>query len=467
MIVLVDEEGPENDADGNMNRLANILLTDNDDDGNDALTALLADNNFHVIHCRTGDALLEEARIGLPDLALLDLQSAGFDTLELAETLIGIPEAAGMEVALLNADGGSETFGRAVAAGIDDIFLKHTPGDELLGRLRPLLRLATMRRETRQRRELAEALGMRLDGSIADGAGDAPFSLLHVGSDPGVIEAVEAAFGDIGSDCRTTSAPDAASADAILGGDCFFDACFLILADDGSDTDQALGFCSRIRLNSRLFNLPVILVRRPGLPPGASRAMAAGATQVVKFDGDPAGLSASLIILARRQRSRWRMSRSLSATRGPETTDPRTGAYTFDFMKARLAILLEAARIRDRHLTLVFFSFPDAHTVGEQFGEAAGGHLLRQLAGWIGAMIRTEDMVAHYTGHDFCIALPDTPAGEALFVMNRICGVLTYTDFALIEVYQPVSISVEFSLAGNQAGDTTQSLIQRARAHLD
>jgi two-component system cell cycle response regulator len=105
--------------------------------------------------------------------------------------------------------------------------------------------------------------------------------------------------------------------------------------------------------------------------------------------------------------------------------------------------------------------------VAEQFGEDAGDHLLRQLAGWIGAMIRTEDMVAHYTGHDFCIALPDTPVDEALLVMNRICGVLTYTDFALNEVYQPISVSVEFSIAGNQPGDTTRSLIERARAHLD
>lgn len=444
-----------------MNRLANVLFADNGD-GN-ALAALLADNAFHITPCRGGDGLIEEARIGLPDLALIDLQSSAFDALDMAQTLIALPEAAGMAVALYNADGGSDIFGRAAIAGIDEIFLKETDDAELLDRLRPLLRLATMRREVKQRRELAQSLGMRLD---AISAAEAPFKLLHIGPDPDIINPISEAFDNIGS-CSITSAPDTAAADAILGGDGFFDACFLILAGDGSDTDQALALCSRIRLNSRLFNLPVILVRRPGKPPVVSLATAVGATQLVEFDGDATELCASLVILARRQRSRWQMSRALSATRGPETTDPRTGAYTFDFMKARLAILLEAARIRDKRLTLVFFSFPDAHTVAEQFGKTAGDHLLHQLAGWINAMIRTEDMVAHYTGHDFCIALPDTSVDEALFVMNRICSVLTYTDFALMEVYQPISISVEFSLAGNQPEDTTQSLIERARAHLD
>ena len=51
--------------------------------------------------------------------------------------------------------------------------------------------------------------------------------------------------------------------------------------------------------------------------------------------------------------------------------------------------------------------------------------------------------------------------------MNRIAGVITYTDFALCEVYQPVRISVEFGIAGIEKGDTIDALIDRARAHLD
>ena len=51
--------------------------------------------------------------------------------------------------------------------------------------------------------------------------------------------------------------------------------------------------------------------------------------------------------------------------------------------------------------------------------------------------------------------------------MNRIAGVLTYTGFTLTEVYQVVSISVEFGIAGIEKGDTIHALIERAHAHLD
>jgi len=99
----------------------------------------------------------------------------------------------------------------------------------------------------------------------------------------------------------------------------------------------------------------------------------------------------------------------MSMTITPETTDARTGAYTFDFMRAHLESLVAAAWVRDKHLTLVFFSFPDAPGVENEFGQAAREHLLKQLSQWINAMVRVEDMVAHYTEHD---VLPDTPIDE-------------------------------------------------------
>jgi two-component system, cell cycle response regulator len=447
------------------NRSANVLIAHELNNGNENLLALLADNNFHVTPCQTADSLLEEARQGHPDLALLDIQSTTFDAIEIAKTLAERPETSDMAAVLFNVDNLPETFERAISAGVDDIILGKTPGEELMGRLRPLLRLATMRREVTHRVELAREYGAPPTDGLSE-TDNAPFNLLHVGADSNVIASIKDAFERTGKNCRITSTPNVDTADAILGGD-FFDSCFVMLDDDDISFIDALGFCSRTRLNPRLFNLPVLLVPSSTHLLDTAEALSAGATQVIELSDDATSLSSSLVLLSTRQRSRWQISRLLNATKSPDTTDSRTGAYTFDFMKSRLTSLLEAARIREKHLTLVFFSFPDAHTVAEQYGQTAGEHLLRQLAGWINAMLRTEDMIAHYTGHDFCIALPDTPVDEALFVMNRISGVLTYTDFALDEVYQPISISVEFGLADNEPGDTTETLIKRARQYLD
>ena len=102
-----------------------------------------------------------------------------------------------------------------------------------------------------------------------------------------------------------------------------------------------------------------------------------------------------------------------------------------------------------------------------QFGDEAGAHLTRQLAQWITTLVRAEDLTAHYAEHDFCVSLPDTSLQEADIVMNRIAGILSHTDFAVPEVYQPVTVAVEIGMAGLEPEDTVESLIARARESLD
>jgi two-component system cell cycle response regulator len=59
--------------------------------------------------------------------------------------------------------------------------------------------------------------------------------------------------------------------------------------------------------------------------------------------------------------------------------------------------------------------------------------------------------------------LPDSPLSEASLVINRIAGVLAYTDFAVRDVYEPVKVWVRVGSAELTDGDTAESLIARAR----
>jgi len=450
-----------------MNRLATILLVGGSAERSDALSAAFHAHDIAVTRCVNAAALIEEAHLGQPDMAVIDLAGDAVDGYRILDDLAPVRAQNGMTMVLIGADGTPETYARALAGGADEIFTEPFDSDEMLLRLVPLFRLATLRRELSLRQELARRFGLAIDN--AGGAGEAPVKFLQVGRDAGEVKSLRATFGPSAS---ITSTPNIPGAQAILGGGTFFDACFMALPAGGDAHAEAergdiMDLCSQIRINPRLFNLPVVVLAPPGTIDDIPAAIRAGATRILERPAAADTLHAVLDILARRQQSRWRIRRQMGGTRGLGTTDPRTGAYTFDFMRAHLETLIEAARIRVKHLSLIFFSFPDADAVAEQFGEDAGNHLLRQLHQWIDAMVRVEDMTAHYSGYDFCVALPDTPVEEARFVMNRIGGVLTYTDFALVEVYQPVSISVEFGLAANQPGDTAEALIQHARSFLD
>lgn len=447
-----------------VSRLANVLIASNSGPRLSEIVQDLSDYGYRVTQCTTASGLLEEARIGKPDLALIDLAAPIFNGFELATKLIDNSDTGIMPVVLFGADGSEEQFLQAVEIGVDDVFTDPFDIAEMRFRLMPLFRLATMRRELAERIGLAERFGA--DIQKVQAASHPKLELLQIGRDLGEVDSIKRLMGD---DCAITTTPSAYTADLLLSTKPFFDACFLAIDEVGNTMshEQALDLCERIRLSPRLFNMPVVLINphEGGFEP--VEAMRGGATRVLSRRAEDGELYAALSLLGRRQQSRWQIRQAMDKCLTPETTDPRTGAYTFDFMRAHLESLVAAARIRDKHLTLVFFSFPDAPGVRNQFGDAASDHLLKQLSQWINAMVRVEDMVAHYHGHDFCIALPDTPVEEALYVMNRIAGVLTYTDFALVEVYQPVTISVEFGIAGIEKGDTIDALIDRARAHLD
>jgi two-component system, cell cycle response regulator len=448
-----------------VSRLANVLIAGSSGSRLDDLTADLSAYGFQATRCTSATGLLEEARIGQPDLALIDLTSAELEAMDLAAKVVADPDYGGMPVIVFGADGSDEQFNQAVEAGIDDIFTEPATFEDMLPRLIPLLRLATMRRELTERVALANRFGASVEplGPISS---HPKLELLQIGRDLGEVEALKKAMGD---QCAITMTPNAFTANLLLSSKPFFDACFLAIDEVGStiSPEQAMDLCNQIRLSPRLYNMPVVLINPHEGGIDTDTALQGGATRVLHRRAEDGELSTALSILGRRQQSRWLIRQAMLKTKTPETTDPRTDAYTFDYMRAHLESLVAAARIRDKHLTLVFFSFPDAPGVKEQFGEAASDHLLKQLPQWINAMVRVEDMVAHYTGHDFCIALPDTPLEEARFVMNRIAGVLAYTDFALCEVYQPVSITVEYGIAGIEKGDTIDALIDRAHANLE
>ncbi|NQU58738.1 MAG: response regulator, partial [Rhodospirillales bacterium] len=399
-----------------MSRLANVLIAGSSGPRLDDLAATLSENGFQATRCTSATGLLEEARIGQPDLALIDLSSPDLDGMELAADMVSNADSGGMPVIVFGADGSEDQFNRAVEAGVDDIFTEPTDFDDMRPRLLPLMRLATMRRELAERMALAIRFGANITPLAALSA-PPKLELLQIGRDLGEVEALKTIMANT---CAITTTPSAFTANLLLSAKPFFDACFLAIDEVGStmSPDQAMDLCNHIRLSPRLFNMPVVLINphEGGVDP--FEALRGGATRVLSRRGGNSELYAALSILGHRQQSRWLIRQAMVNTMCAETTDPRTGAYTFDFMRAHLESLVAAARIRDKHLTLVFFSFPDAPGIKDQFGEAASEHLLRQLPQWINAMVRIEDMVAHYTGHDFCIALPDTPLDEALYVMN-------------------------------------------------
>ncbi len=436
-----------------MPRLADVLLAAGDSPRREAVRRLLENAEIHVVETRGEEELARHAARG--DVAVVDLAAPDLDALGAVARLETESFGVGLPTVVLAADGADSPYGQALSSGADDLILPRELDGAFLPRLRPLFRLSTMRAELGRRRELALRHGVVLPAATPDQDPNPPVLLVVGGQEAG--DGVGRAMSD---DVRITVTADTFTA-AETARDHRFDACVIA---GSSDQEAIRVFCEDLRQNPSLFNLPVI-VTGDAVPESALEAHGFGASRVMA-DGSQDALHFAIASLVRRQRQRWHLRQAMDAMRQGPVVDQATGTYTVPFLRNHLATLVAAAQAREHHLTLVFFAVPEAVQLRHQFGDESTNDLIRQLGSWIMGMVRAEDLVVHHGPHEFCVSLPDTPPEEAEIVMRRIAGILSHTDFALPDVYQPIAVAVEVGITGLRADDDPDSLIDRARERL-
>ena len=447
-----------------MNRLANVLLLSRDPRSSEALTTVLSANRCTSLLCDEPASFLARALSDHPDLAMIDVTSMDEDGLNAAQTLRGASETDNVPIILLTQASSGPLFDRAASIGVDDVLRMPVQQEELVHRIRPLLRLSTMHAEMDRRIELARKYDLEVEHPQED-TDDTPFRILMASAGALTSSAVKSA---LSGPCDFTVCDSLEDAEDLLW-DRFFDACILCVPQEFDHAPFGhLNFCNQVRNNPRLFNLPIIVTAPLGEFSEIDQPFFKhGATRVFRGEIAPESLRFALVSLVSRQRKRWQMRLALEATRTGNTKDPSTGTYVFPFLESHLGHLIDTARTWQKHLSVVFLDFPNVNNVRREFGDDAGNHLMQQLGQWITGLIRAEDMVARHGEHDFCVAFPDTPMEEANAVMHRVAGVVSYTDFAVRNVYQPISVWVEMGIAELQPDDSVSTLLARARRNLD
>jgi two-component system, cell cycle response regulator len=442
----------------NIHRIANILVVSRDLQRLSIFSSELGNLNFHVKEC-SPENYEEEAKTSHPDLIIIDLSCDDFDGFDATQNLKSNPVTSNIPVILMSEDNSDDMYLRGIEAKADDIFTYSNNFRELAVHLKPLLRLSTMFAELDNRMALARKFKAPIDDQITPDE-NAYYKILLIAPKDG----------------------DKATLETILDGKCEIDVCgdFFSAEDkltigfydvaisnlDGGNEEIVLGLCSRARNNPRLFNLPMVLLS-DGTLQNPLEAYKRGATRIIKRPLRQSSLKAKIIMLVRRQRQRWALRNAMETTKQNETIDQTTHAYKADFFKAHLKQKIEHAQKWHKPLTVIFLSIPNIPGITQQFGERSSDHLLQQIFQWISSLSRVEDLVARYDEHEYCVVLPDTPLEEAEIVMHRIAGILSYTDFAIIDVFQAISIWVEVGISAIEADDDVEKMIMRARKNID
>ena len=123
--------------------MARVLVVDDDSDINQSLQSALRMGGYEADGVMTGaDALAACLRM-CPDLVLLDLMLPDIDGLEVCRRLRASPATARVPIVFVTARTDEPTRVRGLAAGADDYVVKPFSTQELLLRVRAVLRRAT------------------------------------------------------------------------------------------------------------------------------------------------------------------------------------------------------------------------------------------------------------------------------------------------------------------------------------
>ena len=146
-------------------------------------------------------------------------------------------------------------------------------------------------------------------------------------------------------------------------------------------------------------------------------------------------------------------------TRG--ITDQLTGAFNKSYMVARIGFVIDLAT-ESRPVSIITFDFDNFKQVNDQYGHAAGDHVLKATCALItDSFVRPTDLFARMGGEEFVIVLPETSTGQAAAIAERLRRTLEETTFR----YEGLEIRLTSSFGvccATSAVEQPESILLRA-----
>ena len=131
-----------------------LLVDDNTEFLNITQKLLQARTGYNILTLSEGSRTLEVSLKEKPDVIVLDVYMPDAEGPEVCRELKRVPEVANIPVLFLTAVGGDPRFrARCLEEGADDFLTKPANTDELIARLRVLLRIKSLQEELRDERD--------------------------------------------------------------------------------------------------------------------------------------------------------------------------------------------------------------------------------------------------------------------------------------------------------------------------
>ncbi len=187
----------------------------------------------------------------------------------------------------------------------------------------------------------------------------------------------------------------------------------LVLLDVDMPDPDGFEVCRRLKDDPVTMNIPIVFLTGIASTEQKIRGLELGALDYIIKPFDPAELRA-------RVRTSLRQKYLLDLLAKKAMIDGLTGLWNRSYFDQQLAAQLALFRRSGHPVSCILADVDHFKTINDNFGHPTGDEALRAIAQILQASCRLEDILCRYGGEEFAILCPNTVAGKASILGERL-----------------------------------------------
>lgn len=172
-----------------------------------------------------------------------------------------------------------------------------------------------------------------------------------------------------------------------------------------------------------------------------------GVIRTIKRPLKQAAIKIHLTMMVENQRKYVKAVHALNALSHTQAIDANSAAHNQDFFQTYLALQTGSPKKWHPQFSVISVAIKNLETISQDFGPEIVNLVLKQTHLWIKEICPIEYLIARNTDQGFHIAVPNCLPSEAHILMNRIAGVISYSEVNSPTISKPFRLFIAVGLS--------------------